>query len=142
MWKKIFITVSLIIILIIGIEIFNVSRNNEEDEQSNIVKNETEISQAYVTDDCIDEWEDYSLAVQEEIEEASQILNDENRSYIVKEKDGLVNVYYINEKKEEILYRATDISVKYLGEGDIENLKKGIVVIGIQELNKLLEDFE
>ena len=51
-------------------------------------------------------------------------------------------MYYINEKGEEILYRVTDISTKYLGEEDVKELQEGINVVGIQELNQLLEDFE
>ena len=54
----------------------------------------------------------------------------------------VINVYYINESGKEILYRVTDISVKFLGEDDIKELKQGIEVIGTQKLNEMLEDFE
>ena len=144
MWKKILSSIGLIIVLIVGIEIFNVSNNKEKKaENTNIVQNETEISSSeYVTDDCVNEWEDYSKTVQEEIKETGQNLNDENKQYILRENDGFINVYYINEKGEEILYRVTDISTKYLGEEDVKELQEGINVVGIQELNQLLEDFE
>lgn len=144
MWKKILLSIGLIIVLIVGIEIFNVSNNKEKKaENTNIVQNETEISSSeYVTDDCVNEWEDYSKTVQEEIKETGQNLNDENKQYILRENDGFINVYYINEKGEEILYRVTDISTKYLGEEDVKELQEGINVVGIQELNQLLEDFE
>ena len=143
MWKKILLSIGLIILLVVGIEIFNVSKNKENKvENTNIVQNETEISSEYVTDDCVNEWEDYSKTVQEEIKETGQNLNDENKQYILRENDGFINVYYINEKGEEILYRVTDISTKYLGEEDVKELQEGINVVGIQELNQLLEDFE
>lgn len=144
MWKKILLSIGLIILLIVGIEIFSVSQSKENKaENTNIVQNETEISSSeYVTDDCVNEWEDYSKTVQEEIKETGQNLNDENKQYILRENDGFINVYYINEKGEEILYRVTDISTKYLGEEDVKELQEGINVVGIQELNQLLEDFE
>lgn len=143
MWKKILLSIGLIILLIVGIEIFSVSQSKENKaENTNIVQNETEISSEYVTDDCVNEWEDYSKTVQEEIKETGQNLNDENKQYILRENDGFINVYYINEKGEEILYRVTDISTKYLGEEDVKELQEGINVVGIQELNQLLEDFE
>lgn len=144
MWKKIFLSVGLIAILIVGIELFNISKNkkNEEENVNNIVQNETELSSKYVTDDCLNEWSDYSSRIQEELQEASKVLNDENRHYILKAKDNIINVYYINEKNEEVLYKVTDISIKYLGEEDIRELEKGIDVVGIQEVNRLLEDFE
>lgn len=144
MWKKILLSISLVIVFVIGIEFFYVSKNrkNEDENITNIVENQTEISSEYVTDECLNEWGDYSSVVQEEIQNASQTLNDENRHYILRAKDDFVNVYYINEKEEEILYKVTDISTKYLGEEDIKELEVGIDVYGVQELNKLLEDFE
>lgn len=144
MWKKILISIGLIIILIAGIEIFNISkRNANEETNNNIVENETEVSTSkYVKDDCLNEWKDYSKTVQNEIKETSSSLSDGNRHYILREKNGIINVYYINENGEEILYKVTDISTNYLSEEDVKNLKEGIEVIGIQNLNQLLEDFE
>ena len=142
MWKKILLSIILIIIFIGGIEFFYVSKREKMNDTKNIVENETELSRKYVKDECLNEWEDYSKTVQNEIMETSQSLNDENRPYILREKDGFINVYYINESGEEILYRVTDISVKFLGENDIKELKQGIEVIGTQKLNEMLEDFE
>ena len=126
MWKKILISIGLIIILIAGIEIFNISKRNTNEEKNNIVENETEVSASkYVKDDCLNEWEDYSKTVQNEIKETSSSLSDENRHYILREKDGIINVYYINENGEEILYKVTDISTNYLSEEDVKDLKEG-----------------
>ena len=143
MWKKILISIGLIIILIAGIEIFNILKKNKTEETNNIVQNETEISTSkYVKDDCLNEWQDYTETVQNEIKETSGSLNDENRHYILREKDGFINIYYINENEEEILYKVTDVSTSYLGEEDIKELKEGIEVVGLQNLNQMLEDFE
>lgn len=142
MWKKILFSIILIIIFIGGIEFFYVSKREKMNDTNNIVENETELSRKYVKDECLNEWEDYSKTVQNEIMETSQSLNDENRPYILREKEGFINVYYINESGKEILYRVTDISVKFLGEDDIKELKQGIEVIGTQKLNEMLEDFE
>lgn len=141
MWKKIFLSVSLIIIFIVGIEIFNISKKNEEDT-NNIIQNETELSTGYVTDECLNEWTDYSSIAQAEIQETNQNLNDKDRHYILKSENDVIKVYYINEKEEEILYKVTEIYTKYLSENDIKELETGIDVYGVQELNQLLEDFE
>ncbi len=144
MWKKFLLSICIVIILIIGIIIFNLYYKNVDNkkENENIVQNEIELSSQYVTDECINEWKDYSLTVQEEIIEASQNLSDENKIYIAKAQDDYIKIYYINNKNEEILYKVTDIAVQYLGKDDIEKLNQGIKVKGLQELNQLLEDFE
>lgn len=143
MWKKILLSIGIIILIVIGVELYNLSKKGKEENQNtNIVKNETELSSKYVKDDCINEWADYSKSKEEEIKETSGSINDENRKYILKDDDAIIDVYYINENGEEILYKVTDISTKYLGESDVEELKRGIEVTGIQELNKILEDFE
>lgn len=145
MWKKVLLSIIIVIILIFGLRIFNNVRKTNEPGQANtvnIVDNQTELSGEYVTDDCIDEWEDYAILVQEELKEASGSLNDENQLYILRAKNNIIEVYYINENNEEILYKVTEISTKYLPEEDVENLEKGIQVEGVQKLNQLLEDFE
>ena len=144
MWKKVLISAIFIMISIIGMRAFytnNQSKKNENDVE-NFVSQEEEISSEYVTDECSNEWKDYSLTVQEELKEASQNLNDENKTYIVKAEDNYIKVYYINNKNEEILYRVTDISIQYLGQNDVEELKQGIKVVGLQELNQLIENYE
>ena len=144
MWKRVLWSVGIIIVLVIGIEIFNnyKSKTDKNEYQDNLIRNETEIGEKYVTDDCINEWSDYAETREEEIQETTEMLNDENRHYILKEKDGVISVYYINDKNEEILYKVTDIAVEYLPEEDLKNLEQGIDVYGIQNLNLLLEDFE
>ena len=141
MWKKILLIFAVLIICIIGIYIINFVKNrNLINENYNDIENETKISKQYITDECIDEWEDYALS--KEILDVSKILSDESRIYILKSENSIINIYYINERNEEILYKTTDISTKYLSEEDIKELEEGIEVKGIQELNKKLEDFE
>ena len=144
MWKKVLISAILIMIIIIGMRAFYTNNQNKKNESDveNFVNNVEEISSEYVTDECLNEWRDYSLTIQDELKEASQNLNDENRTYIVKAEDNYIKIYYLNNNNEEILYRVTDIAVQYLGENDVEELKQGIRVVGLQELNQLIEDFE
>ncbi len=62
--------------------------------------------------------------------------------YEVGIKNGYIAVYNLDEKKEKSLYELTDISTKFLPEGDINDLKKGIQIVGQLELNAFLEDYE
>lgn len=142
MLRKILLSIGIVIVLVAGIEIFNLFQKRKINDENDIVKNETELSSRYVLDDCVNEWEDYSKNVQNEIEETSGDLSDDNKHYILKSENEIIKIYYINENGEEVLYRVTDISTKYLGDDDINELKNGIEVIGAKNLNQLLEDFE
>lgn len=62
--------------------------------------------------------------------------------FILREEDNKIIIYKINDKKEEEIYEKTEISVDYLTDEDKKNIKDGIKVNGIQELNQLIEDFE
>ena len=62
--------------------------------------------------------------------------------YVLKEKDGCIAVFNIDENNNEELERITDISIKYLEEEDLARIKEGIFVYTKKELNKTLEDFE
>jgi len=61
--------------------------------------------------------------------------------FILREENGKINIYASTENGEE-LYEETDISVEYLTETDLIEIKKGLEVYGKEELNKGLEDFE
>lgn len=65
-----------------------------------------------------------------------------DRHYILKENDGVIAIYKVNQDNKEIFKENTQIQVQYLPEVDLINLKKGIYAIGEQELNSILEDFE
>lgn len=62
--------------------------------------------------------------------------------FILKEDNGKITVYKVNENNEEEVYENTEISVEYLSETDKSKIIEGIRVNGIEELNQLLEDFE
>lgn len=65
-----------------------------------------------------------------------------NEHYILRESDGYISINTKNDVGEFIFKGLTDISVQYLPEEDIAKLEKGIEVIGRENLNKFLEDFE
>ncbi len=62
--------------------------------------------------------------------------------YIVRDKEGKVVIYEIQDDESEKEYEETDIYTEYLTETDKNNIQKGIYVNGKQNLNQLIEDFE
>ena len=62
--------------------------------------------------------------------------------YVLREKDGYIAIYTLNQYDQEEFLEMTEISVQYLPELDVENLKKGIQVTGKKELNETIEDYE
>ena len=119
-------------------------KNSAISEKDNEI-NAIEISQTdggEVTDDCIDEWDDYNKYIAEKIEEASNNLVKDDKHYILKDINGYIEVFCIEEDNQEYLYKKTNISTEYLTPEDSEDLKIGIEVVGTEALNKMLEDFE
>ena len=62
--------------------------------------------------------------------------------FILRNDNGKITIYKINEEMQEEVYEKTEISVEYLSETDKGKISEGIKVNGIEELNQLLEDFE
>lgn len=62
--------------------------------------------------------------------------------FILRNDNGKVTIYKINENNDEEVYERTEISVDYLTEADKVEIQNGIRVNGIEELNQLVEDFE
>lgn len=56
--------------------------------------------------------------------------------YLLKEKDGYIAVYKLDEKDEPALIETTDISTEYLTEQDLEEIKKGIKIFSKSELRQ------
>lgn len=56
--------------------------------------------------------------------------------YLLKEKDGYIAVYKLDEKDEPALIETTDISTEYLTEQDLEEIKNGIKIFSKSELRK------
>lgn len=62
--------------------------------------------------------------------------------FVVKEDNGYVTVYNINNDGQEIIRDKTDISTKYLPQDDQDLLQNGIKANSASELDQILADFE
>lgn len=62
--------------------------------------------------------------------------------YVLREENGNVVIYKVDERKSETLYKNTDIATEYLTDEDKQKLKSGIFVYSKEELNSAIEDFE
>ena len=62
--------------------------------------------------------------------------------YMIREKDGYIAIYQIGEDGTETLKEMTGIVTNYLPETDILRLEEGIKVVGKEELNATIEDYE
>lgn len=65
-----------------------------------------------------------------------------NEHYMLKELEGYIAIYSLDEEENETLKEKTAIVTTYLPEEDIITLKEGIKVYGRDKLNKALEDYE
>ena len=65
-----------------------------------------------------------------------------NEHYLVKEHNGVLGIYTLDENGQATFQEDTEIQTMYLPEMDIEKFKQGVEVIGEPELRTLLEDFE
>lgn len=149
--KKIIIWGIVFIVAVISVFIFYriVNRKAEEiislnETTQNLVEisEKSEQNEDAVTDECLDEWDDYNEYMSERIEQASNNVSEKETHYLLKDVYGYIEIYYIDENNNEYLYKKTDISTDYLTEEDRDDLQVGIEVVGIEELNKMLEDFE
>ena len=62
--------------------------------------------------------------------------------YLVKDLDGVVAIYKIDQSDNLHLESQTEILTKYLPEGDLKDLYEGVMVYGKNNLNAYLENFE
>lgn len=62
--------------------------------------------------------------------------------YLLIEEEGKVLIYKLDERGNKELKETTEIAFEYLPETDKIILENGIYVYGIEELNKIKEDFE
>ena len=62
--------------------------------------------------------------------------------FILRNDEGKITIYRINENNEEEKYQKTEIAIDYLTEADKIEIQNGLRVNGIEELNQLIEDFE
>ncbi|MCI8621643.1 MAG: hypothetical protein HFJ50_08190 [Clostridia bacterium] len=62
--------------------------------------------------------------------------------FLVKEEQGCVSIYNLDEEGNTSLKEVADIAYEYLPETDKIILKNGIYVYGVEALNKIKEDYE
>lgn len=147
--KKIVVSVICFIIAIclfaiIGIAIRNSDNNVIEDEstENSLEVNEnTNFINISESEETVNETEIYS-EIENEVETASSDVSEDNTRYLIKSVDSYIYVYYLTDENDEYLYKKTTISTDYLSQADIDDLEVGIEVVGIENLNKMLEDFE
>lgn len=65
-----------------------------------------------------------------------------NQHFLLKEQEGYIAIYKLNEDNTTEFFRMTEISTEYLAEEDLKQIKSGIKIYTEKELNKTLEDFE
>lgn len=103
-----------------------------------------------IEDDCTEEYEYEqkvgSLTVSSNLGNNTKLEKENNgnseEKFVLRNKGGVIVIYKINEKNEEEEYEKTDISIDYLAEEDKNNINNGLKIIGKEELNKRIEDFE
>ncbi len=62
--------------------------------------------------------------------------------YILKDNDGRVYIYKINENGKLEEYEKTEISTEYLPDKDKTSIKDGVKINGKEKLNEMIESFE
>ncbi|HBC83939.1 MAG TPA: hypothetical protein DCZ30_00320, partial [Clostridiales bacterium] len=107
-------------------------KNAEEDI---INKNEQDINEKYI------EWDIKKFSA-DNIILYKEVNNVCDNDYIIKEKEGNIVIFKLDNEGREVLYDITPIEVKYLPEADLIQLKDGIKVNGLDRLNQIIEDFE
>ncbi|MBR3324821.1 MAG: BofC C-terminal domain-containing protein [Clostridia bacterium] len=62
--------------------------------------------------------------------------------YLIKENNGFIEVYSVNDMGKQELKEKTDIAVQYLPEKDVQLLKQGIKANSNLELEQIISDYE
>lgn len=62
--------------------------------------------------------------------------------YIIRDENNNIVIYKVLNDGAEEVYQNTGISTEYLPETDRINLKSGVKIFGIENLNSIIEDFE
>lgn len=108
---------------------------NEKAKQSIVNMNEEEL-QNYYSDWTIKQFSKNQIVLYKEFDGYC------NNHYLIKEQDGFVKVFKVEEDGTETLIQDTSISLQYLPETDRLNIKQGMMVYKKEDLNKILEDLE
>lgn len=109
------------------------TRKNIEEAEVNMT--EEELKQRF------SDWELQKFTTNEIVlyKEANEFCDEH---FLLKEEDGYIAIYKLDEKENAQFFQTTEISTEYLAEEDLEQIRNGIKVYTKKELNKTLEDFE
>ena len=109
------------------------ARKNIEETQVNLTQEE--LKQKFP------EWEIQKFTPNEIVlyKEANGFCNEH---FLLKEEEGYITIYKIDENNNAEFFQTTEISTDYLAEEDLSKIRNGIKVYTQKELNKTLEDFE
>lgn len=110
-------------------------KNVKDIPKSLINKNKNDL-QKYYKDWDIDNFSSKEITVYQEKDGYC------NQHYLIKEHNGVLGIYTIDEDGIINLKEDTEIQTAYLTNEDLEKVKEGITAIGDMELNSILEDFE
>lgn len=61
---------------------------------------------------------------------------------MLKEKDGNIAIYKLDNDNNQTFLEDTEIATEYLATQDLEKIKQGIIIYTKKELNKTIEDYE
>lgn len=116
-------------------------------ECNHIINEYTNMQQSLVNstrEDLLNEYPDWEISKYSSMEVVlyREFESDCGQHFVLKNDEGKITVYRINENGEEEIYEKTDISVDYLTETDKIEIENGIKVNGTEKLNQLIEDFE
>lgn len=71
----------------------------------------------------------------------SVIIKEDDSYYILKETDGLIKLFYVQDNVEELV-KVTDIPYDLISKEDQDEFSKGIILETKEDLDEILQDFE
>ena len=112
-----------------------------------LIKNIKEIPEEWINmteEQIIKQYPDWTL---ESFSKNQIVVSQEKEGYcgehyVIREHNGVLGIYTLDENGNETLKEDTEISTMYLTEEDLEILNKGIKAIGENQLHQVLEDYE
>ncbi len=109
--------------------------NNAEIPEEMVNLTKEELAKKYPS------WEIESFS-QDEITLKKDVDGYCNEHYLMIEEDGVIMIYTIDKNDIKTFKEKMEIPLEYLPETDKIMLKNGIYIYGLQELNKIKEDYE
>lgn len=109
--------------------------NRQSIEEADVNMTEDELKQRF-SDWEVQKFTPTEIVLYKEVDE----FCDEH--YLLKEENGYITIYKLDENENAEFFNTTEISTEYLAEEDLEQIRNGIKVYTDKELNKTLEDFE